>query len=137
MTHGNGTNSSATKKDKTPLMAFVIEDDYDASTIYATALQMVGYETEVISSGDVALQRLSEAAPDLIVLDLHLPHVEGGELLRYIRSDGRLKDKLVFIASADPLIADSLREQADLTLIKPVTFTQVRDFAQRFTKSRL
>jgi CheY-like chemotaxis protein len=119
------------------LTAFVIEDDYDASTIYATALQMVGYQTEVISSGDAALARLQQAEPDLIVLDLHLPHVEGSVLLHYIRNDQRLRDKLVFIASADPLVAESLRHQADLTLIKPVTFSQVRDFAQRFTKNRL
>lgn len=118
------------------MLAFVIEDDYDASQIYATALNMAGYETEIISSGDTALDRLRQATPELIVLDLHLPQIEGGDLLRFIRADERLKHKLVFIASADPLVAESLRAQADLTLIKPVTFTQIRDFARRFTKKR-
>lgn len=113
------------------LSAFIIEDDYDASTIFATALQVVGFDTEIIASGDQAAERLKTTTPDLVMLDLHLPRVVGTDLLYQIRADERLKHTLVIVASADPRMADMIRHEADLVLIKPTTFSQVRDLAAR------
>lgn len=115
-------------------LAFVIEDDYDAAMIFMTALQKIGFETEVIATGDKALERLEEVTPDLIILDLHLPHVNGRTILETIRADDRLCDTIVIVATADPRMGDLIRAQADLVLMKPTTFTQVRDFAARFVK---
>jgi CheY-like chemotaxis protein len=112
-------------------LALVIEDDYDAAKIFATALQVVGFETEVIHAGDVALKRLEETIPDLVLLDLHLPRVVGTEILRSIRADERLKETRVIVATADPRMGDLIRPQADLVLLKPTTFSQVRDLAAR------
>jgi CheY-like chemotaxis protein len=115
-------------------LAFVIEDDYDAATIFVTALQKIGFETEAIASGDDALERLQVATPDLIILDLHLPHVNGRTILQTIRADARLSDTVVIVATADPRMADLIRAQADLVLMKPTTFSQVRDLTARFVK---
>ncbi|MBN1565623.1 MAG: response regulator [Anaerolineae bacterium] len=112
-------------------LALVIEDDFDASVIFAKALEVIGFKTEVIASGDKALARLKEVAPDMIVLDLHLPEVLGTDILRFIRSQERLALTKVIIASADPRSAETIQDQADLVLIKPTTFSQVRDFAKR------
>lgn len=115
-------------------LAFVIEDDYDAATIFVTALQMIGFEAEAIASGDTALERLQEETPHLIILDLHLPHVNGKTILQTIRADARLRDTIVIVATADPRMADLIRPQADLVLMKPTTFSQVRDLTARFVK---
>jgi two-component system chemotaxis response regulator CheY len=115
-------------------LAFVIEDDYDAATIFMTALQKIGFDTEVIASGDKALERLQEATPYLIILDLHLPHVNGRTILQTIRADTRLNETIVIVATADPRMADLIRTQADLVLLKPTTFSQVRDLTARFVK---
>jgi len=115
-------------------LAFVIEDDYDAATIFVTALQKNGFETEAISTGDKALERLQEVTPDLIILDLHLPHVNGRTILQTIRADMRLSDTIVIVATADPRMGDLIRAQADLVLMKPTTFSQVRDLTARFVK---
>lgn len=117
-------------------IAFIIEDDYDASTIFATALQVVGFDTEIIASGEEAAERLKTTAPDLVMLDLHLPRVVGTELLSQIRADERLKNTLVIVASADARMADMIRPQADLVLLKPTTFSQVRDLAERLVRRR-
>jgi two-component system phosphate regulon response regulator PhoB len=114
--------------------ALVIEDDFDASTIFATARRVAGFETEVIQTGDEAQTRLNDIVPDLVLLDLHLPHVVGTDILKQIRSDTRLKDTRVIIASADARMADAIRPDADLVLIKPTTFSQVRDLAIRIMK---
>jgi two-component system response regulator AdeR len=116
--------------------ALIIEDDYDASTIFATALQVVGFDTEIIASGEQAVDRLKEVTPDLVMLDLHLPRVVGTDILSQIRGDERLKDTLVIIASADARMADMIRADADLVLLKPTTFSQVRDLASRLVKRR-
>ena len=115
-------------------LAFVIEDDFDASTIFETALQKIGFQTEVIASGDKALERLKTATPQLIMLDLHLPHVNGTTILETIRKDERLSNTIVIVATADPRMADMIRNQADLVLMKPTTFSQVRDLAARIMK---
>lgn len=115
-------------------LAFVIEDDFDAATIFEAALQKIGFQTEAISSGDKAIERLQESVPNLIILDLHLPHVNGTVILQTIRADERLKDTLVIVATADPRMADMIRSEADLVLMKPTTFSQVRDLAARIMK---
>jgi CheY-like chemotaxis protein len=113
--------------------ALIIEDDYDASAIFATALQVIGFETEIINSGDEALERIAQTVPNLIVLDLHLPKVVGTDILERIRADERLTKTRVIVATADARMADLIRPQADLVLMKPTTFSQVRDFAARLT----
>jgi len=112
-------------------IAMVIEDDFDASVIFAKALEVLGFETEVVSDGAVALEKLTTIIPEIIVLDLHLPNVVGTELLNQIRADERLAETRVIVASADPRAAELLRPIADLVLLKPTTFSQVRDFAER------
>ncbi|HET89431.1 MAG TPA: response regulator [Chloroflexi bacterium] len=112
-------------------LALIIEDDPDAATIFSEALKAAGFEVEVIATGDRALERLSITQPVLIVLDMHLPNVAGPDILRYIRSDDQLKEAKVIIATADPRIADELENQATLALLKPISFSQLRDMASR------
>jgi two-component system cell cycle response regulator DivK len=112
-------------------LAFVVEDDPDLSYIFASAVQAAGFDTEIINSGARALARLAEVTPSLVLLDLHLPHFSGVNVLRQIQSDTRLLNTRVIVATADSIQADELRDKADLVLIKPVTFSQIRDFVLR------
>jgi DNA-binding response OmpR family regulator len=112
-------------------LALIIEDDVDLASIFAEALQAAQFKTEIISDGAVAQSRLQEMVPELVVLDLHLPHVSGEALLRQIRSTPALAKLKVVIASADPITADMLSPESDLVLVKPISFSQLRDLAQR------
>ncbi len=116
-----------------PRLAFIIEDDPDAAIIFSKAIGAIGFETEIIRSGDKAIQRLAEAEPGLVLLDLHLPNVAGTDILQQIRDDARLKDIRVIIVTADPRLANTCEDQADLVLVKPVSFSQVRDLVARFS----
>ncbi len=113
------------------LLALIIEDDRDLSTIFAQALQAAEFETEIAEDGQVATTRLNETVPSVVVLDLHLPHVSGRDILDQIRTDPRLQDTRVMLATADPAMAETLRTEADLILIKPISFGQLRDLAKR------
>jgi DNA-binding response OmpR family regulator len=112
-------------------LALIIEDDYDASIIFAKALEVIGFETDIIRSGELAVEKLKTTVPAVVVLDLHLPHVVGTDILRQIRADERMLETRVIVASADPRMAELIQDLADLVLIKPTTFSQVRDLASR------
>jgi two-component system phosphate regulon response regulator PhoB len=115
-------------------LALVIEDNREIGLIFSEAAQEAGYETEIIASGDAALRRLSAVVPALVILDLHLPRVEGTTILDQIRSDPRLKETRVIVATAEARWAEQLHDLADLVLLKPVSFLQLRDLAARLNK---
>lgn len=112
-------------------LAFVIEDDKNLALAFGEAVEEANFEVEVIHDGQIAKKRLEETTPAIVVLDLHIPNVNGTELLQYIRSDERLKDIRVIIASADDHRASALRGQADLVLLKPIGFRQLQQLATR------
>ncbi len=112
-------------------LALIIEDDPDLADIFTEALRAANYETETIRDGQAARQRLRQITPKLVILDMHLPNVSGIDLLYLLRHDARLQKTLVIILTADARMAEAYEEQADYVLIKPVTFSQLRDLTSR------
>ncbi|MFZ6026628.1 MAG: response regulator [Chloroflexota bacterium] len=110
--------------------ALIVEDDMQLSQIFSLALK-VNFETETVLDGELALQSLAKATPDLIVLDLNLPCVNGESILDYIRSEARLEATNVIVATADARQAEMVREKADIILLKPVNPVQLRELATR------
>jgi len=113
-------------------LAFVVEDNRDLSEVFAEALAEAVFTVEIISHGDAALARLAETAPEIVTLDMHLPGVGGDTILHYIRTHPRLAKTRVVIASADEIMSQALEAEADLTLLKPVDYIQLRDLARHF-----
>lgn len=116
-------------------LALIVEDELDISVVFSRALQAGGFDTEVIRSGDAALEWLSSSKPDIVILDLNLPCVSGPEILQYIRADKRLAKTPVIIATAYARLAEGVRDQADQVLFKPVSFSQLRDLSARLVGS--
>jgi len=113
-------------------LALIIEDDEDLANIFAEALRGVGYEVEHVADGKLALERLrGENVPFIVLLDMHLPHVSGGDLLNTIKEDNRFEKSTILITTADARMGDMYREQADFVLIKPISFVQLRDITAR------
>ena len=112
-------------------IAFIIEDDVDLSTIFADALESVGYKVEQIKDGLKAKERLKEEAPYLILLDMHLPHISGADLLSEIKEDERFNDTTVILTTADARMAEAFQPVADFVMIKPISFVQLRDLTAR------
>ncbi len=113
-------------------LAIVIEDDPIQADVFANALKMAKFETEVIMDGAEAKLRLTEVKPTIIVLDLHLPSVSGKEILEYIRSTDHLLATPVFLTTADGSLAALLNDSATLTLLKPISFIQLKVLAERY-----
>jgi DNA-binding response OmpR family regulator len=65
----------------------IVEDDPDIAQLIAAYLGKAGFATERSASGREALQAIAVRPPDLVVLDLMLPHVDGLEVCRVVRSN--------------------------------------------------
>jgi two-component system response regulator BaeR len=120
-----------TDQTTTQPLAVIVEDDEKLAVIFTQALKQAAFETETVRNGREALVRLSGLTPAVVVLDLHLPEVSGGTILQHIRQDARLAKTQVILTTADAAMADAYEDQADLVLIKPVSFSQLRDLATR------
>ena len=67
----------------------VVEDDRDIADLVERYLQKAGFSIELLSSGRDALKAIADRTPDLLILDLMLPHVDGLEICRAVRSEPR------------------------------------------------
>jgi DNA-binding response OmpR family regulator len=121
----------------TNLKALIIEDEADLAEIYTKALQREGFETETIKDGKKAIEKLATASPHVILLDLHLPQINGATILQLIRSNERLKKTPVIVTTADERQAEELEYKADLVLLKPVSLNQLRELASRMANSNI
>ena len=89
----------------------LIVDDYDEGReICAEYLAFHGYEIAEARDGEEALAKARELLPDLILLDLALPKVDGWEVARRLRSDESTADLLILALTAHAL--DDLRQRA-------------------------
>lgn len=64
----------------------VVEDDEDTAEMVCTLLETAGYEAVSVGSGTTALDEISMLSPDLVLLDIHLPDINGLEILKRVRS---------------------------------------------------
>jgi two-component system cell cycle response regulator DivK len=69
-------------------VALVIEDNEDNQVLICALLQRGGYQTCVAPNGLLGVQMALELQPDLIILDIQLPDIDGTEVLRRIRAAG-------------------------------------------------
>ena len=113
-------------------LALIAEDSADHAYIFRKALFMSGYQVEVVNNGLAASARLQEIVPRIVVLDLHLPGLSGEKLLHQIRGDERLKNTRVFLITGDAGLAEKLRDEATITLLKPISFAQLSMLATKF-----
>src|SRR5688572_16117384 len=109
---------------KRPL-ALVIEDEEDLASIFSRVLDMGNFRCQSVRDGYLALEQLALTLPDLVLLDLHLPHVSGIEILRRIRANERLMHTRVVVVTADLVKAETLVHLADAILVKPISINQL------------
>ena len=78
----------------------VVEDDADIAEVVSHHLRKAGYDTEIITSGNEVLPRLLHMPPDLVILDLMLPGINGIEVCRAIRTETRISNIPIIMLTA-------------------------------------
>jgi len=103
-------------------MIWCVEDDGAIRDIEVYALRSTGLEARGFEDGDSFWEALSQERPDLVILDVMLPGMDGVELLRRIRASAELEDLPVIMATAKGAEYDkvqSLDLGADDYVVKP------------------
>jgi DNA-binding response OmpR family regulator len=111
-------------------LALIIEDDPQLNTIMSLTLQ-ADFQIETCADGNAGLECLKQMVPNVVVLDLNLPGASGKEILQNIRADGRLAKTRIILTTADERQAETLQDEADIVLLKPVSPSQLRELALR------
>jgi diguanylate cyclase (GGDEF)-like protein len=111
--------------------ALIIEDDRDIVALFRHVLDLAGYRTEIVLHGKVAAEYLASTTPDIVLLDLGLPGMSGGEILAMMRADPRLKNVPVVVITAHAHLVEALPVAPHLVLIKPVNIEQMSNLIQR------
>ena len=102
--------------------ALIVEDDSQLCEIFAELFEYANMQVERTEDGQIALDMLARLTPDVIMLDIHLPHVSGLEILKWVRGEPRLAHTKIVAITANTLLKDTLKEQADYVIIKPPDF---------------
>src|SRR4029079_7636111 len=107
----------------------LVDDDRNILTSVSIALQAEGFLTRVYSDGETALRALVDNVPDLAVLDVKMPGMDGMELLRRLRE--RTSVPVIFLTSKDDELDEALglAMGADDYIAKP--------FSQRLLIARI
>lgn len=112
----------------TPRSALVVDDDIDFCSIVKEMLKWRGFETRVAYSAADALSKLRHMQPQVMLVDLMMPAVDGLELIRKIRSDNKFASTRIIVITAraimDMLVA-SREAGADSFLTKPVSLNEL------------
>ena len=111
--------------------ALIVEDDRDIVALFRHVLDLAGYRTEIVLHGKVAVEHLAKYTPDIVLLDLGLPGVSGGEILVMMREDERLKIVPVVVITAHAHLVETLPVAPQLVLIKPVNIEQLSNLIVR------
>ncbi len=99
----------------------VVDDDLDTQEFVKTLLEYEGYDVETAANGQEALTAASTTKPDLIILDVRLPGMDGYEVCRRLKSQPDSRDIPIIIYSASfNHVEEKAREAgADDFIIKP------------------
>ena len=99
----------------------MVEDHPDIADLYQLKLQLEGYRVAVASNGMTGLQLARELKPDVVLLDVHVPLLDGLQLLAALRADEETRDTPVVVCSEDDnpqLIQEARRLEAAAYLVK-------------------
>ena len=106
MTTSQHTTSTAqprlTRFDGSPIRAVVVDDEDSLTDLLSMALRYEGWEVKIASDGSAALSTIREFRPDVVVLDIMLPDIDGVQVLSRLRADG-LQTPILFLTAKDSL----------------------------------
>ena len=106
------TTAGLRREPASPRLVLLVDDYEDTRELFAAVLEAAGFEVAQAEDAREALRLAAERAPDIVVTDLSLPDMDGCELTRELKSDGRTMEIPVLALSAHGSYA-RMRESID------------------------
>jgi len=110
----------------------VIDDDFDIQALLTLILSRAGFEVRTADSGQEALRWMGELQPDLILLDVMMPGMDGWETCRRIRSRSQIPIIFLTVRNSRSDIARGLRLGANDYVCKPFLPSDLVSRIRRF-----
>ena len=104
----------------------IVEDDKETAQFLQKGLIREGFEAIVAFSGDKAKPIIKKDKPDLMILDLIMPGIDGWQLLQWMHNQANISMPVIIVSAQDEL--SQIKQgivQADTFLVKPVTISEV------------
>lgn len=118
----------------------LVEDEKNIILGVRTCLDAVGYQVEVVEDGEAALAAVRREKPDLMLLDLLLPKVDGFEVLSVLKSDDKNKDIPIIVLTAKAGEEDRQRASdlgANAYMTKPFRPQELWDILKKYLPDAL
>ena len=107
------------------MKVLLVEDDLALSDVVSFTLRRAGYEVLTAYDGLAALAVFESAAPDLVLLDLNLPRLDGLGVCRRVRAAGETPIIILSVRGEDEAVVRGLEMGADDYMVKPFSPTQL------------
>ena len=112
------------------MKALIVDDDRTLADVVAFALHRAGFQVIQAHDGFLALQHWIEERPDLIILDINLPRIDGFTVCQRIRAEDNTPIILLTVRDSEEDMLHGLELGADLYLTKPFSLRQLVARAQ-------
>ena len=114
----------------------LVEDDAGIRDSVAECLELEGYQVSAVANGSDALEWLSREVPDVLLVDLVMPVMSGGELIARVKADPRLAGVPAVLMTAAIPRASSPVPGADALLSKPFELDALLDVVGRLARAK-
>ena len=115
--------------------ALLIEDHADCRNLLALQARALGYEIIEAESGADGIEKAIEEKPDLIIMDLRMPGIDGIEATKRLKGDPQTRDIPIVVYTAwagEHWKKEAITAGAAMVLTKPESFSLLRDLLQQF-----
>src|SRR5436190_21614260 len=121
-----------------PKKILAVDDERHIVRLVQVNLERAGYQVVTAFDGKDALQKVEDEQPDLVVLDVMMPYMDGFEVLQHLRKNPITRDLPVIMLTAKAQDADVFRgwqSGVDCYLTKPFNPMELITFVKRIFKS--
>jgi CheY-like chemotaxis protein len=119
----------ATEGDGSSLRILVVDDNQDSACSMTLLLELQGHEVQVAHAGQTALKMAHESRPDVILLDIGMPGMNGYEVARQLRAQASFSDTLLVAVTGYGRASDVKQTESagfDHHLVKPIDYEKLQ-----------
>ncbi len=114
----------------------VVDDEQSIRHLVSVALSCEGYQVVVADNGAAALEEIARIDPDLVLLDMRMPVMDGREFLRVYRSRPGKHAPVILLTAADDAEGGGGEIDADAYLVKPFELDEMLDLVRQYMERR-
>jgi signal transduction histidine kinase len=131
--------AAAASTEENALRILVVDDNQDSACSMTLLLELQGHQVQVAHAGQAALQLASQFNPDVILLDIGMPGMNGYEVAKHLRSQPAFSDTLLIAVTGYGRASDVKQTESagfDHHLVKPIDYDKLQSLLQARSSRR-